>query len=100
MKTKDKAYTANYQPLEEWLHRTEGRCAWQKLIGDENATHAYMECWIWPNGRQAIIMVQSHNRGWDIFTNSADPTVAATLDDANRRLGITKAEVPTAAPPQ
>lgn len=90
MKNEDKAYTANYPPLEEWLHRTEGRCAWQKLIGDQNATHAYMECWIWPTGRQAIVLVQSHKRGWDIFTNSTDPTVAATLIDAEQRLGLKK----------
>lgn len=88
MKTADKAYTANYPALENWLRKSEGRCAWQKLIGDESGKHAYMECWTFPGGRQAIIMVQSHQHGWDIFTNSDDRTVDATLEDASKRLGL------------
>ncbi len=85
MNIKDKAYTSNYPDLEEWIHGNEGRCAWQILHGDQDAFHSYVELWQFEKG-QAIVLVHSHHRGWDIFTPCRSNKVTDTLEDAYERI--------------
>jgi hypothetical protein len=89
MNQKDRAWTANYPPLQEWLHKIEAVCNWQVLQGNEQAQHQYIECWS-AHGRVFLITVRSHGNGWDIFTNGSSIEVPKTLEDAEVRLGIRK----------
>ena len=40
------------------------------------------------NGRVFVVLVYSVRNGWNIFTDGNEPKIDATLEDAERRLGL------------
>lgn len=86
-KDKNKAYTSNYPVLERWLDGHGARCNWQLLRGKLSGNHAYVESWS-IDGREFIVVVQSHQHGWEIYTSAGVMRVDETLEDANERLDL------------
>ena len=79
----DRPWVANYPPLKEWLGKIQARCMDQIPAGDN-----YVEQWMTPNGRNFLVLVRAYKLGWDVYTNCGSNGVAATLDDAGKRLEV------------
>lgn len=89
MKPNDMPYVSNYRVLREFLDQHDARCMWQlRLGGSSSAPTGFVEMWQFPTGRQAIILVHAHQRGWDIFTPDGTNSVGAALQDARTRLEL------------
>lgn len=88
-------YVSNYPPLQEWLDKHEARCMWQVPMQCEHDRHgepptAYVELYEFPKtSRHAIVLIHGRKMGWDIFISSNDHQIKTTLEDAERRLGLT-----------
>jgi hypothetical protein len=88
-KHKHKPWVENYPPLARFLEDSEARCAWQlRLGGSEDEPTGYVEQYIFPNGKLAIVVVHARQGGWDIFIPSDSPKVEVTLAEATKRLGL------------
>lgn len=83
-------YLANYPAIRDWLYEHEFRCLWQTSTDRKplSATNTAVEMWAAPNGMVVIITVHPRGHGWDVFTTANDRNIAATLADAERRLGL------------
>lgn len=68
--------------LVTWLEEHNAQCAWQKQINPNVRVEAYFI-----NGRLALVM-RHKGGGWDVFTGVDTAKIAATLDDAEKRLGV------------
>jgi hypothetical protein len=93
--TSEMPYVENYPALKAWLDKHDARCMWQVPMQCEHdrnpdqAPTAYVEQWLFPKTRRlAIILVHAHKHGWDIYAAKNDNDVAATLADAEARLGL------------
>lgn len=90
----DMPYVENYPPLKEWLDKHDARCMWQVPMQCEHERDgapptAYVEQYMFPkSNRMAIIFVHARRMGWDIYVASNDRKVDSTLEDAERRLGL------------
>lgn len=99
--TSQMPYVSNYPPLQEWLDKHEARCMFQVPMQcvhdrgvDENGRNepptAYVEQYLFPKTNTlAIVLVHGRKMGWDIFISSNDHEIKSTLEDAERRLGLT-----------
>jgi len=83
----DQPWVDNYPALKEWLNKHKAFCQWQLPMGDKDAPQAYVECWQIGN-RQVIVLVHAKQGGWNIFTDTNDNRIDATLADATKRLGL------------
>lgn len=85
-KNADKPWVANYPPLQEWLQSRNAQCAWQRPITDdpEAPGSGYIEMWL-VGSAQVIVLVRSHQMGWDLFTSCPDGSIVATFNDADAR---------------
>ena len=86
----NKPWVSNYPPLKEWLDKNGAQCMDQMPYGNPDSPAAYFEKWMTPNGRIFLIEVRANQMGWDIFTPGPSSEIAATLNDANDRLGLTR----------
>lgn len=75
------------KPLADWLFK-HGRCAWQVQATKKNPRA--IEAWI-VNGRIVIVTIAEH--GWDLYTQPDTNDIAATLADAELRVGMRAAPV-------
>ncbi len=84
-------YTSEYPELQKFLDEHGQFCQWQLPLGPLGAgmqPAAYIECWQFKDGRQAIVQVWAAHGGWNIFTDANTGAIDATLLDARERLGI------------
>jgi len=85
----ERPYVANYPPLNDWLRKHESRCNWQLPLGDPEAPTAYVEShWLAKAKAEVIVVVRANQLGWDLYTPSRDNSIMATLEDAEKRLGL------------
>ena len=93
--TSQMPYVSNYPPLQEWLDKHEARCTFQLPMQCEHDRNgepptAYVEQYLFPKTNTlAIVLVHGRKMGWDIFISSNDHEIKSTLEDAERRLGLT-----------
>jgi hypothetical protein len=93
--TSDMPYVENYPPLKAWLDKHDARCMFQVPMQCEHGRDgapptAYVEQYLFPRtNRFAVVVVQARKMGWDIYVSSNDPQINTTLEDAERRLGLT-----------
>lgn len=94
-------FVSNYPPLKEWLDQHEARCQWQvpsQPKDEESGLYSnghdypisYIECYVFPNGRCAIVIVHASKHGWDIYISDNDSRITATLEAAEARLGLVR----------
>lgn len=84
MEDKDQPWIGNYPPLD--AHNA--HCMWQ-LTYPGRTPSMHVECWTLPAGKGVcIVTVQSHGRGWDIFTPHNGNKIDSSLADAEERLGV------------
>ncbi len=87
-KHNDRPYTSNYPALQTWLNRIGARCCEQLPVGSNpDDPAAYVETWI-ANGRVFIVHIHSRQQGWEIYTAHEGNSISATLEDAEKRLGL------------
>lgn len=89
MSNENKPYVSNYPQLEAWLEKHKARCLWQIEPGKGSWRSFQIECWIFPRGGRAIIQIHSGRLGFNIFTQTSDPSIDVTFLDAEQRLGLT-----------
>ena len=88
--TSQKPWVANYPPLQEWLQKIHAQCLEQIPLGENPDLSGYVERWQ-ANARTFLVIVRARRMGWDILTPCYSNEIAATLADAEKRLGL---EVP------
>jgi hypothetical protein len=87
-KNSRKPWVSNYPPLKAWLDKIDARCIDQIPVNGPIEPTAYLEKWGTPTGRMFIVEVRANRMGWNIFTATENGTIAATLEDAEQRLGM------------
>lgn len=88
-KHKDKPWVSNYPPLNDFLQDNQARCNWQiRMGGTEDEPTGYVEHYLFPNGKVAIVVVHARQEGWDIYIPSDSLKVDETLAEATKRLGL------------
>lgn len=85
--SKMKAWVSNYPPLHEWLQKIHAQCDIQIPFGANPDVGGYVEQWQ-ANGRIFFVIVRALQQGWDILTPCYSNEIAATLEDAEKRLGL------------
>lgn len=83
---RDKPWVSNYPALLAWLDKHRARCMWQEY--DNEHSRRSVEGWL-VGDTMVIVLVYADQRGWELFTPCLDTEIAATLADAEKRLGLT-----------
>ena len=90
-------YVESYPALSDWLNQWDARCMWQIPSTPCPEDYApdwrpafYVEGWIFPGSKIAIIVLHDRGMGWEIYTPYDSNAIDATLLDAGNRLGLTK----------
>lgn len=88
--TPDLERSERYLSLKRWLEKHQARNMWQV-----ERPNSYIECWMFPSGREAIIQLYvgqdengSYFNGWTIYTTDDSLAIVDSLTDAEARLGL------------